>query len=146
MWEARTTEAFDRWFSVLGETPEGRQAQIEIDAAVRVLREVGPTLGRPLVDTLGGSTHANLKELRARAGGMVIRIAFAFDPLKRAIFLVGGDKGGVSQQRFYKGLIARAAKLYDDHLKSVAKEIATKRQEPTSAKFPPGKRRRKGGK
>ena len=54
--------------------------RVELIAAIRLLEHLGPSLGRPAVDTLSGSKHANMKELRFRADGGVWRIAFAFDP------------------------------------------------------------------
>ncbi len=93
--------------------------QDELLACVSVLQVVGPALGRPHVDTLTGSRHANMKELRFRADDGVWRVAFAFDPRRRAIILVAGDKSGVAQARFYKGLITRADKRFDDHLKTI---------------------------
>lgn len=63
------------------------------------LREYGPALGRPEVDTLNGSKHANMKELRFRADGGVWRVAFAFDPERNAILLVAGDKSGTSEKK-----------------------------------------------
>ena len=50
----------------------------------------------------------------------MLRIALAFDPDRSAILLLGGNKSGVSQKRFYKQLIARADALYDEHLKKIA--------------------------
>jgi hypothetical protein len=62
-------------------------------AAVRVLRDVGPALGRALVDTVVASRHANMKELRPGSTGRTeIRVLFAFDAERTAILLVGGDK------------------------------------------------------
>lgn len=75
---------------------------------VRILEAVGPTLGRPTVDSLKGSTVANLKELRFAADGGAWRVAFAFDGRRIAILLAAGDKSGVSEKRFYRTLIARA--------------------------------------
>jgi len=57
-----------------------------------------------------------MKELRCTAAGGVWRIAFAFDPDRQAILLVGGDKSGGSEKRFYKQLIARADDRFDRHL------------------------------
>jgi hypothetical protein len=57
-----------------------------------------------------------MKELRADTADKVMRVAFAFDPNRAAILLVGGDKSGVSQKRFYKQLIAKADELFDVHL------------------------------
>ena len=76
----------------------------------------GPTLGRPHADTLSGSKHANMKELRFNADDGVWRVAFAFDPKRRAIILVAGDKAGAAQKRFYKALIAKADARFAEHL------------------------------
>ncbi len=46
-------------------------------------------------------------------------MAFAFDPERQAILLVAGDKAGVAQKRFYKGLIARADSRFTGHLKAL---------------------------
>ncbi len=73
-------------------------------------------LGRPHVDTLAGSRYPNMKELRFDADDGVWRVAFAFDPERKGILLVAGDKAGVAQKRFYKGLIAKADKRFADHL------------------------------
>lgn len=94
----------------------GRGIQDELLAQASALAELGPSLGRPRVDTLKGSAHANLKELRFDAGGGVWRVAFAFDPERRAILLVAGDKSGTGKRRFYKQLIAKADARFSDHL------------------------------
>ncbi len=90
--------------------------RIEILALSRVLQQFGPQLGRPRVDTLNGSRHANMKELRFSAADGEWRVAFAFDPRRAAILLVAGDKSGGSQKKFYKDLIARADRRFDAHL------------------------------
>ena len=64
-----------------------------IFAALELLEQQGPSLGRPLVDTLRNSTLSNLKELRpASTKTSEIRILFVFDPQRNAILLLGGDK------------------------------------------------------
>lgn len=83
------------------------------------LREYGPSLGRPEVDTLKDSKYANMKELRFRAGGGVWRVAFAFDPERDAILLVAGDKSGGSEKMFYRRLIERADKRYREHIENL---------------------------
>ena len=90
--------------------------QDELLASLTPLREYGPALGRPEVDTLKGSSYPNMKELRFKAGGGVWRVAFAFDPERAAILLVAGDKSGVSETKFYKRLIDKADKRYKEHL------------------------------
>ena len=111
VWQIKTTDDFDEWFTDLDEG-----GQVEVMATVELLKRLGPKLGRPHADTLNGSRHANMKELRARTADKVLRIAFAFDPERAGILLVAGNKSGVSQKRFYKQLIARADELYDAHL------------------------------
>ena len=75
----------------------------------------GLKLGRPTVDTLKGSKYSNMKELRFHWNNEVWRIAFAFDPKRRAVFLVGGDKHGADMKRFYKRLIKKAEERYEKH-------------------------------
>lgn len=91
----------------------------ELLAKARVLERFGPQLGRPHVDTLEGSKHANMKELRFEIDHGVWRFAFAFDPNRQAILLIGGNKSGVKQSRFYKQLIKKADSRFDDHLSKI---------------------------
>ncbi len=76
-----------------------QDVRIEILALSLVLERFGPQLGRPRVDTLKGSRHANMKELRFSAADGEWRIAFAFDRKRKAILLVAGDKSGGSERR-----------------------------------------------
>jgi hypothetical protein len=100
-----------------------RAVRIELIASLAPLRELGPALGRPDVDTLKDSRYANMKELRFRADGGVWRVAFAFDPRRNAILLVAGDKSGGSESKFYKRLIDKADKRFKEHLETLeAKE------------------------
>jgi len=117
MWEVATTDEFDEWFGELGD-----DAQAELIAKVELLKLFGPRLSRPHADTLNGSKHANMKELRADTAEQVLRIAFAFDPKRAGILLVAGDKSGVSQKRFYKQLIDKADELFDEHLAKLKAE------------------------
>ena len=90
--------------------------QNEIVAMALLLEEIGPTLRRPHADTLNGSRFANMKELRFDADGGVWRLSYAFDPDRKAILLVAGDKSGVSSKRFYTSLIAKADARFEAHL------------------------------
>lgn len=87
----------------------------KLDELSIVLRQEGPVLGRPLVDTLAGSRHANMKELRFSLRGPW-RFAFAFDEDRQAIILVGGNKQGSSEARFYRTLVRVADDRFDDWL------------------------------
>ncbi len=93
----------------------------ELLAQAKVLETFGPALGRPRADTLKGSKHANMKELRFSAANGVWRVAFAFDPKRQAVLLVAGDKSGTSEKRFYKQLIRRADKRFTEHLAGLEK-------------------------
>lgn len=98
--------------------------QDEILALSEALKQLGPQLKRPRSDTLNGSKHANMKELRFDADDGVWRVAYAFDPERKAILLVAGDKSGGSQKRFYKALISQADQRFDEHLA----ELKSRRQ------------------
>jgi hypothetical protein len=99
-----------------------KDIQDEILAMARLLQQFGPQLGRPRVDTLKDSRHANMKELRFDAADGAWRVAFAFDPKRIAILLVAGDKSGGSQKRFYRELIRKADQRFDAHLNRIMKE------------------------
>jgi hypothetical protein len=49
----------------------------------------------------------------------VWRVAFAFDPKRKAVLLVAGDKSGGSEKRFYRELIRKADNRFDEHLSRV---------------------------
>ena len=85
-----------------------RSVRQEFGAHVSLIEQFGPALGRPAVDTLKGSTVANLKELRFSGDGGGWRVAFAFDGNRVAVLLAAGDKGGKDQTRFYKALVKLA--------------------------------------
>jgi hypothetical protein len=116
-WAVEMAVEFEPEFDVLHE-----DVQTEILALSLVLEEFGPQLGRPRVDTLNGARHANMKELRFSAADGEWRVAFAFDPKRRAILLVAGDKSGGSERRFYRELIRKADKRFDAHLARLKKE------------------------
>lgn len=94
-------------------------SRAQVVAALEILQEHGPALGRPLVDNISGSRHRNMKELRPGSSGKSeIRILFAFDPIRKAILLVAGDKSG-QWQRWYRKNIPIADELYDRHLEQL---------------------------
>jgi hypothetical protein len=115
-WAVEMVDEFEPEFDALHE-----DVQTEILALSLVLEEFGPQLGRPRVDTLNGSRHANMKELRFSAADGEWRLAFAFDPKRRAILLVAGDKSGGSEKRFYREVIRKADERFDAHLARLKK-------------------------
>ncbi|WP_192904042.1 type II toxin-antitoxin system RelE/ParE family toxin [Nocardioides albidus] len=94
----------------------------QVIAAIRLLADHGPGLGRPLVDSIVGSRHKNMKELRpGSAGRSEVRILFAFDPKRRGIMLLAGDKHG-AWQKWYRTNIPIADDRYDEHLKKLKEQ------------------------
>jgi hypothetical protein len=111
-WVVLFHSEFEREF---GDLPE--PVRDELLARLGLLRQFGSTLGRPNVDTLEGSSFPNMKELRFRLDDGLWRFAFAFDPNRQAIILVGGDKLG--HRNFYAQLIAVADKRFATHIASL---------------------------
>jgi hypothetical protein len=115
-WDVEFDEAVFEWLTGLEE-----ESFVQVRAAINMLRDRGPQLGRPLVDTVTGSRHKNMKELRpGSAGRSELRILFAFDPERSAILLVGGDKAG-HWQDWYRSAIPLADDRYDSHLEALRK-------------------------
>lgn len=98
------------------------EVQDELYAEAGFVEMFGPETGRPHVDTLKASHYPNMKELRFEAADGEWRVAFAFDPKRRAILLVAGDKTGGSEAKFYKRLIAKADTRYEQHLNTLKAE------------------------
>lgn len=117
MWEVEYTDQFEEWWESISV-----DEQAAIDVAIEVLQEKGPRLGRPLVDTVKGSRHSNMKELRP---GGFIRILFAFDPRRTAILLIGGEKRD-RWQEWYEVMIPVADRLFDEHLVEVGEVGGTR--------------------
>jgi hypothetical protein len=88
-WKSERTDEFEEWWATL--TKMERRLVL---SSIQSLEESGPATGRPTVDSVKGSRHSNMKELRATR---TIRIFFAFDPRRVAMLLIGGDKAGKDQ-------------------------------------------------
>jgi hypothetical protein len=119
-WEVEFDDAFEMEFAAFAE-----DVQDALLAVAKLLADYGPHLGRPHADTLKGSKRANMKELRFEASDGEWRAAFAFDPRRKAIVLVAGDKSGGGQKRFYRQLIVTADRRFSAHLKRL--KAATKK-------------------
>jgi hypothetical protein len=115
MWNVEMTDEFFDWWKSLRATQ-----QDALQTSLELLESNGPFLGRPHADTVKGSRHANMKELRTQCRGKPLRTFFAFDPRRSAILLIGGDKTG--DDRFYDKMIPLADALYDTYLKELRKE------------------------
>jgi hypothetical protein len=119
-WDIYLTSEVTAWLDSLQAT-DAKTADL-VDDAIYALSRSGPILGRPLVDTITGSTVKNLKELRPGSSGTSeVRILFVFDPWRSAILLVAGDKSG-KWNRWYASAVPRAEQLYEIYLKERAEE------------------------
>ena len=113
MWDI-DVELIEDWVATLDDS-----SREQVFAAIEVLRDYGPQLGRPLVDTVTASRHRNMKELRPGSSGRSeLRVLFAFNPERRAIMLIAGDKAG-NWFRWYKKNIPVADDVFDGHLRSL---------------------------
>lgn len=110
-WDVAFEDAFEAEFLAFDE-----DVQDALLAVARLLAYYGPQLGRPYADTLKGSKHSNMKELRFEASDGEWRAAFAFDPRRKAILLAAAGKSGGSQRLFYQRLVAKADRRFSAHL------------------------------
>ncbi|HUO06799.1 MAG TPA: type II toxin-antitoxin system RelE/ParE family toxin [Phycisphaerae bacterium] len=115
MWNVEITDEFFDWWRSLSDSQ-----QDALQVGIELLENNGPSLGRPHADTVKGSRHPNMKELRTQCAGKPLRTFFAFDPRRSAILLIGGDKTG--DKRFYDRMIPLADALYDVYLDELRKE------------------------
>ena len=115
MWVVEYTDEFERWWRTLSE-----HEQIDLVAGVELLEQLGPQLSRPYADSVKGSRHSNMKELRTQSGGNPLRTFYAFDPRRHAILLIGGDKTG--DDRFYETMVPLADRLYDEYIDELRNE------------------------
>jgi hypothetical protein len=111
-WDVEYTNEFESWWNSLGE-----DEQEEIDRKVRLLEARGPTLPRPHADVIVQSRHPNMKELRGKIEQRQLRVLFAFDPRRKAVLLIGGDKTG--DPTWYDRYVPIADELFDKHLRDV---------------------------
>lgn len=114
-WGTEWTDEFNEWWETLTASE-----QEKVGSQIAVLERIGPSTTRPLVDSIAGSKHSNLKELRVT---QTIRVFSAFDPKRIAVLLIGGDKAGKAK-RFYRQMITRADRIYDAHLRRIEEEAS----------------------
>lgn len=113
-WDLYLTDGVDAWLDHLGAS-DAESYELVV-AAIELLVDTGPNLGRPLVDKIKGSQIHNMKELRpGSSGSSEIRVLFAFDPWRSAILLVAGDKAG-NWTKWYRRMIPIAEDLYEQYL------------------------------
>jgi hypothetical protein len=114
-WEVEFTDEFRTWWDTLA----GNQ-QDDVAYSVGLLAELGPSLGFPHRSKLKGSRNKAMRELRIQSEGRPLRTLYAFDPLRTAVLLIGGDKTG--DDRWYESFIPVTDRLYEEHLDELRKE------------------------
>jgi hypothetical protein len=114
-WEVEFTDEFGNWWETLTEDQQDNVAY-----SVGLLAALGPALGFPHSSKVKGSRHGVMRELRTQSGGRPLRTLYAFDPLRTAILLIGGDKTGDDQ--WYDRFVPIADRLYQEHLNELRKE------------------------
>lgn len=115
VWEIVGTDEFAEWYRSLN-----LDQAAAIDTRVEALAADGPTLGRPTVDSMKASRHH--KELRCSKDG-ALRVLFAFDPIRQAVLLLGGDKSeGSAWSAWYATAVPHADDLFDIYLQELRDE------------------------
>jgi hypothetical protein len=109
MIEVLGTDEFEVWFLALDDSDSMAVARV-----VGLLESRGTTLGFPYSSAIEGTRYA-LRELRVQSGGRPLRIFYAFDPLRQAVLLLGGDKTG--DNRFYTTMIPIAESIWEVYLR-----------------------------
>ena len=114
VWDVELTDQVSEW--ILSLDQKEREAMA---ASIDLLEQLGPNLGRPVVDSVKSSRHHNMKEIRSVGGNL--RALFCFDPHRTAIVLLGGDKTN-DWVDWYDRNVPLADKLYDEYLDEIRKE------------------------
>jgi hypothetical protein len=116
-WTIVVVEPLRSWLHKLRTTD--RKTLLLIARAIDALADEGPALGRPLVDTIQGSSLANLEELRpGSAGSSEVRLLSVFDAVRQAVLLVGGNKAG-NWHSWYRTAVPLAEAAYDKHIRQL---------------------------
>lgn len=111
-WDIKQAADFQHWFEEAGKTIQNDSLE-----HIVLLKQFGPKLKRPYADTIKGSKISNLKELRFNSGNKVIRIFFLFDSDRSGLLLIGGNKAGSGDKKFYQNMIHQCEKIYAKYLK-----------------------------
>lgn len=120
-YEVIVTEAFRDWYEDLTEPEQDR-----VGFVVDLLQEAGPALGHPYSSGINGSKFPHMRELRIQNKGRPYRVLYAFDPVRRALLLIGGDKTG--DESWYEKAIPRADALYAEHLRELKSKPGKRRE------------------
>ena len=113
--EVEFTDEFADWWDHLT-----AEEQASVRASVKLLEELGVSLKYPYCSGIERSYYDHMRELRVQHAGRPYRVLYAFDPRRKAILLIGGDKTG--EDRWYDTFVPLADKIYGRHLEMLRKE------------------------
>jgi hypothetical protein len=111
--EIVVTDEFVQWWESLDE-----DEQISVRSLVDLLENLGVTLEFPYSTAIVQSRK--LRELRIQHGGRPYRVLYAFDPARKAVLLVGGNKTG--NDRWYEEYVPWAEKIFADYLRETSRK------------------------
>ena len=114
-WEVEFTDEFQGWWDSLSV-----DEQDDVAVSVRHLVEFGPALTFPHSSKVVSSRYPQMRELRTQSSGRPLRTLYAFNPLRTAVLLIGGNKTG--DDRWYERFVPVADQLFDNHLGELRKE------------------------
>src|SRR6266487_3574818 len=95
MVEVVASDEFVQWFNALDDDDS-----VSVAKTIGLLEALGVTLGWPRSSEIRGTNHP-IRELRIQSRGKPLRVFYAFDPRRQAVLLIGGDKTGITDKRFY---------------------------------------------
>jgi hypothetical protein len=108
--EVVATDEFSGWYGDLDDA-DRENVQVKVD----LLQSAGVALGHPNSSAIEGCRYA-IRELRIQSKGRPLRVFYAFDPRRNAVLLLGGDKTGLTDQRFYGEYVPKAERIWEDYL------------------------------
>jgi hypothetical protein len=115
-WDVQASDEYLVWWETLA-----LDIQESILTVAELLEQKGPTLPHPYSSGIHDSRHSHMRELRIQHKGSPFRVLYAFDPVRSAILLIGGDKTG-DDKRWYKEYVPKADDIYDAHISMLRKK------------------------
>jgi hypothetical protein len=110
--EIIVTDEFVEWYGSLS-----LEEQLSVERYVTMLEDAGATLPFPYSCGIKNSRYSAMRELRVQHAGRPYRVLYAFDPVRNAVLLVGGEKTG--DDRWYATAIKLAEKLWEEYLEKL---------------------------
>jgi hypothetical protein len=110
--EIIVTDEFAIWYENLT-----LEEQLSVRRYVAMLEKAGATLPFPYSSGIKNSQYSAMRELRVQHSGRPYRVLYAFDPIRNAVLLVGGEKTG--NDRWYETAVKLADTLWEKYLREM---------------------------